>query len=229
MYEHIFIDLDDTLWNTTLNSKETMRDVFFDYKFDLYYADFESFYTTYWDYNCHLWKLYRQGKIGKNTLIVERFLHPLRPFGIIDESFALRINNDFLEQTTHKKNLIPYALEILEYLHPKYHLHILSNGFEEVQYKKMKNSGLISFFDKIILSDDIGTNKPDPRIFEYAMQKTKAKTENSIMIGDSWEADIVGAKNSGINQIWFNPLKEQAEEFEPTHMIYCLSELKEIL
>jgi putative hydrolase of the HAD superfamily len=228
-YKHLFIDLDDTLWNTSLNSKITMKDVYVDYDFDRYYDSFDSYYEVYWENNCHLWGLYRKGLISRRTLITERILHPLRPFGIIDEYYAMKISDDFLERTTQKKNLIPYAMDVLEYLQGKYKLYILSNGFEEVQYKKMQNSGLSPFFTHVILSDDIGINKPNPEIFEYALKKAQADCAESLMIGDSMEADIVGAANYGLDQIWFNPEKESAGEITPTYTISSLLEIKDIL
>jgi putative hydrolase of the HAD superfamily len=228
-YNHLFIDLDDTLWNTSLNSKITMKDVYIDYDFDKYYDSFDSFYSVYWENNCYLWGLYRKGQIDRRTLITERFLYPLRPFGIRDEYLALKISNDFMERTTHKRNLIPHAIEILKYLYGKYKLHILSNGFEEVQHKKMQNSGLSPFFTQVILSDHIGVTKPNPEIFRYALTKAQAIPEESLMIGDSLEADIMGAANYGLDQIWFNPENESIDGFTPTYVISSLLEIRNIL
>ena len=108
-------------------------------------------------------------------------------------------------------------------------MHILSNGFREVQYEKIKNSGLLHYFDKIILSEDAGINKPHPDIFTYALKNTNARRAETVMIGDSWEADIAGARDSHIAQIWFNPAGDVANGFEPTHTVEKLIEIKEIL
>lgn len=228
-YTNIFIDLDDTLWNTRVNSKRTMATVFTDYGFEKYYENFESFYAIYWNNNCKLWDDYRHGRISRHELIVERFRMPLKRTGRTDEQFILKLNHDFLERTTHQKELLPHAIETLDYLKGKYHLHILSNGFKEVQYAKMENSGLMPYFEKIILSDNVGANKPSPAIFEEAVKEADTSIESSLMIGDSWDADIIGAHDYGMDQIWFNRDKEEAKIFSPTYTIHSLSEIKEIL
>jgi putative hydrolase of the HAD superfamily len=162
-------------------------------------------------------------------LIVERLLFPLRPFGISDKTFILDLNDDFLNRTTLRTKLLPHTMEVLEYLRPKYKMFILSNGFREVQYKKIDNSGLTSFFDGVILSEDAGFNKPHPEIFNYALQKTGMKREETLMIGDSWDADIVGAYNSRIDQVWYDLGLEQSSGFEPTYQITSLLQLKDII
>src|SRR5690554_7026723 len=167
--------------------------------------------------NNYLWGLYRQGVIKKEELIVERFLAPVRQFGINDPEYAKNLSDDFLERTTRKTCLIDGTIELLEYLKPKYRMHILSNGFSEVQFKKIENSGLRPYFDKIILSEDANINKPHADMFTYALKNTNSKRNKTIMIGDSWEADVVGARNSKIDQIWFNPLCNKPVGFEPTY------------
>ena len=120
-------------------------------------------------------------------------------------------------------------MELLEYLQPRYRMHILSNGFREVQYKKIENSGLKPYFDKIILSEDAGINKPHPDMFTYALKNTNSRRNQTLMIGDSWDADILGAQQSRINQIWFNPTGEPPVGFQPTHTVRSLAEIREIL
>lgn len=229
MYKTLFIDLDDTIWDTRTNGKESMEEVYRDYQFDRFYPTFDAFYRVYFPHNLHLWSLYRDGKVSKKELIVERLLFPLRPFGIDDETFALDLNDDFLHRTSLKTKLMPYALETLDYLKPKYRLFILSNGFTEVQYKKINNSGLSTYFEEIILSDEIDINKPDIRFFSYALEKTQTRKEDTLMIGDSWEADIIGAKQAGIDQIWYKQDISLNQEFIPTYEISSLKELKDIL
>ena len=179
--------------------------------------------------NNYLWGLYRQGVIKKEELIVERFLVPVREFGINDPVYAKNVSDDFLERTTKKTRLIDGAIELLEYLKPKYRMFILSNGFREVQFKKIENSGLKSYFDKIILSEDANINKPHAGMFTYALKNTNSKRNKTIMIGDSWEADIVGAKNSRIDQIWFNPLHNEPIDFKPTYTVDSLIKIMDIL
>ncbi len=229
MYKTLFIDLDDTIWDTRSNGKESMEEVYRDYGFDRFFPTFDDYYDIYFPHNCHLWKLYREGKITKDELIVDRLLYPLKPFGIDDKAFALNLNEDFLNRTTLRTRLLPHTLEVLEYLRPQYNMYILSNGFKEVQFRKIENSGLAPFFDGVILSDHVGVNKPHTGIFTAALAEANASREESLMIGDSWDADIVGAKNSGIDQVWYDLGIESASGFEPTYRITSLLELKTIL
>lgn len=228
-YKDLFIDLDDTLWDIHQNSKECLLEIYDDYGYKEYYASFDDYYNVYMPGNIHLWGLYRKGEISKDELIVERFLAPVREFGIDDSGYAKKLSDDFLERTTYKTRLVDGTMELLEYLKPKYSMHILSNGFREVQYKKIENSGLKPFFDKIILSDDAGINKPHPDFFTYALEKTNATQSETLMIGDSWDADILGAYNSNIHQLWFNPEGLKPNGFNPTYSVKSLWDIKGIL
>lgn len=134
-----------------------------------------------------------------------------------------------MDRTTRKTRLIEGTIELLDYLRPRYRMHILSNGFREVQYKKIENSGLKPYFDKIILSEDAGINKPHPDMFTYALKNTNSRRNQTVMIGDSWDADIVGAHKSRIAQIWFNPTGAPGVDFQPTHTVRSLAEIRAIL
>lgn len=228
-YKNLFIDLDDTLWDIHLNGRECLEEIYHDYGYEQFYPSFEDYYNVYMPVNHHLWALYRQGEIKKEELIVERFLAPVRSFGINDPAYAKRLSDDFLERTTRKIGLIEGTMALLDYLKPRYRMHILSNGFREVQYKKIENAGLRPYFDKIILSEDAGINKPHAGMFTYALKNSNSRRDQTIMIGDSWEADIVGAYQSRIAQIWFNPQKEMPDGFEPTFTVQTLAEIKGIL
>ncbi len=229
IYTDLFIDLDDTLWDIHHNSKECLKEIYDDYGYGSYYKCFEDYYNVYMPSNHHLWGLYREGKIDKDELIVERFLVPVRQFGIDDAVYAKKLSDDFLERTTLRTKLVDGTIDLLDYLKPKYKMHILSNGFREVQYKKIENAGLTSYFDKIILSDEIGVNKPHVGFFNYALEKTNADPSKTLMIGDSWDADILGAYNSNIHQLWFNPDELQPKGFVPTYCVRALNEIKAIL
>ena len=229
LYKHLFIDLDDTLWDIHRNSKECLVEIYNDYGYNKLYETFEDYYNVYMPSNHHLWGLYRNGTINKDELIVERFLVPIREFGIDDAVYAKKLSDDFLERTTLKTRLVDGTMDLLEYLKPKYQMHILSNGFREVQYKKIENSGLKPYFEKIILSDDAGVNKPHPEFFTYAFEQTKADPTEALMIGDSWDADILGAYNSNIHQMWFNPEELQPKDFTPTYCVKTLDEIRNIL
>ena len=205
-YKSLFIDLDDTLWDTYHNNKECLEEVYTAHHFDRYYASFEAFFEIYWPHNNLLWEQYRNNEIDRQTLIIERFRYMLRPLGIEDTKSVLAINNDFLQRTTRKTRLVPGAIELLEYLRPSYRMYILSNGFREVQFKKLCNSGLAPYFKRMILSEDACIQKPH-----------------------SWEADIIGAHNSKIDQLWLNPKGLPAKEFIPTYTVGSLEEIKRIL
>jgi len=228
-YKNLFIDLDDTLWDIHQNGKECLEEIYHEYGYDKYYPTFNDYYKVYMPNNNLLWSHYRKGIIKKEKLIVERFLVPVREFGLDDPVYAKSLSDDFLERTTRKTLLIEGAIELLEYLKPKYRMHILSNGFREVQYKKIENSGLKPYFDKIILSEDAEINKPHPNMFTYALKNTNSRRNQTIMIGDSWDADIIGAYNSKIDQIWYNPAKLKPDGFIPTYTVNSLTEIKNIL
>ena len=228
-YKSLFFDLDDTLWDTQYNNKECLKEIYMYYNFAQHYKSFEVFYSIYMPYNLQLWAQYRKHEIDRKTLILERFLHILRPLGITDEEYTLKLNSDFLQRTANKTKLIPGAIDLLKYLRPYYRMFILSNGFREIQSLKMKNSGLSPYFEKIILSEDAGIQKPHKGIFDFALKTTNSRRKESIMIGDSWEADIEGAYQSKIDQIWFNPEKSPHQKFTPTYQTDTLIKIKEIL
>ena len=228
-YKNLFIDLDDTLWDIHQNGKECLQEIYYDYGYDKFYPTFEDYYNIYFPNNLRLWSMYTAGTIQKNELAVERFLIPVRPFGIDCVEYAKKLSADFLDRTTRKTRLIDGTMELLEYLKPKYKMHILSNGFREVQFKKIENSGLCPYFDKIILSEDAGINKPHAEMFTYALKNTNSRRNQTIMVGDSWENDIVGAHNSRIAQIWFNPNGDKATGFKPTFEVRKLEEIMKIL
>ncbi|MDO9152507.1 MAG: HAD-IA family hydrolase [Paludibacter sp.] len=149
--------------------------------------------------------MYGKGEITKEFLMVERFRHPLVFVGVDNDELAVQIGDQFLEILPTKTTLIPYAKELLDYLHPNYPLTIISNGFIEVQYKKLRSANIEHYFSHVVLSEAAKALKPDKRIFEYALQLNGAKASETIMIGDSYEADIRGARNAGIDQVYFNP------------------------
>ena len=228
-YKSIFFDFDDTLWDTYHNNRECLEEIFFDYQFDRYYDSFETFFQLYMPNNLALWKKYRNHEIDRQTLILERFLYIFRPMGITDNEFILRFNRDFLQRTTTKTKLIPGAMELLDYLKPSYRLFILSNGFREIQVQKLKNSNLADYFDKIILSEDAEIQKPHKEIFDFALKNTNSRRNESLMIGDCYEADIEGAFHAKIDQLWFNPDHLPCKKIIPTFQVRTLDEIQGIL
>jgi len=228
-YKSLFFDLDDTLWDTWHNNKETLEEVYTDYQFNRHYESFEMFFQRYMPHNLMLWEKYRNHEIDRQTLIIERFLHVLRPMGITDNDYILSLNRDFLQRTTSKTKLIPEAIELLEYLMPFYRLFILSNGFREIQALKMQNAGLAPYFEKIILSEDACIQKPHQEIFDFALKNTNSRRNESLMIGDCYEADIEGAYHAKIDQLWFNPDNLPCKTIVPTYKVCTLKEVQGIL
>lgn len=228
-YSDILLDLDDTLIDTIENTRLTLTEIYDDYAFSRYFPSFHDFYTIYYANVSHLWELYGRGQITKQTLQRERFIGPLNNIEEVSEEQALAINDDFIARIMKKGVLVEGAKELLDYLHPRYRIHILSNGFTEMQYIKMESAGISFYFDKVILSDKVGVNKPHPDIFTYALTEIGVKPENIIMVGDNLFTDIGGAYNSGLDQIWYNPKNKSSEDFEPTHTVARLEEIRDIL
>ncbi|MCB0400576.1 MAG: YjjG family noncanonical pyrimidine nucleotidase [Flavobacteriales bacterium] len=228
-YEHIFFDLDRTLWHFEENSNKVLRDIYQEFGLQELIPTAELFIDHYKRINEELWVLYRENKITKDTLRWKRFGDTLRCFQLEDSALADRIGDYYIYHSPRQTELLPYTREVLDYLHGKgYKLHIISNGFEEVQYIKMQESAINHYFDVVVLSEKAGVKKPHPYIFKKALKLAGALPVNSLMIGDDFYADILGAKRIGMDQIYFNFDQEQAPE--PIRQeIRCLSELMSLL
>ena len=230
MYKTVFIDLDDTLWDFHANAKSSLQEIYEIKKLGQYFDSFEQYFSIYAKRNIELWEEYGKGTISKEELSLERFLHPLIQVGIDNSILAKEIGEEYLGLLPTRTMLVEYASDLLEYLYPKYPLTIVSNGFVEVQYKKLKSCHIEHYFSHVVLSEAAQALKPDKRIFEYALQLNNASASETIMIGDSYEADIKGAQNAGIDQLYFNP-KSPIKEFnkQATHKVTKLQEILEIL
>lgn len=228
-YKNVFFDLDDTLWATLKNSRETFHQVYGEFHYERFFSSFDSFFDIYLTRNLQLWDAYDDNKITKEDLNKERFYHPLEVVGIYDKDLADRFSKRFFEIIPTKTGLMPYAKDLLEYLYPHYNLYILSNGFRGLQETKMKAAGLFEYFKDIILSEDIKVNKPHAELYRYAFAKTQSKPENSIMVGDSWKNDVVGASNVGLSQIFYNVDNRTDFPIQPTYVVESLKEIKNIL
>lgn len=228
-YRNLFIDLDDTLYDFSAASQESFRETYDLLHYDRFFKSFEHFYSIYEPYNLELWHIYGKGQITKEELNKRRYSYPLEVVGVHDQELADTFCREALGRIPTKDKLIDGAKELLEYLRPRYNLYILSNGFKELQSRKMRTAGIDKYFDALILSEDIGINKPNRELYEYALQKTSSKVEESIMIGDMFETDIVGAANIGMKQIYFNPKKKENHTFAPTYMVTELLQIKDIL
>lgn len=228
----IFIDLDDTLYDTRGNAIHSLCELFEWADLGRWFHDASEFYEAYWEANTLLWKQYAHNEITREYLIIERFRRPLSvrmPNPSAD--YCLKLSDKFLDLCADKPGVIEGAHEVCRYLKQKgYRLHICSNGFHEIQYKKMRAARLIDFFDTIILSEDAGANKPSPKFYDYALATTGAKRETTLMIGDNYEGDILGAINSGIKAMFF---RRWDQSFVPdssvTYTVDTLAEISQIL
>lgn len=230
MYKHIFFDLDHTLWDFEQNSKEALAEIFTDFKLEDYLnCSFNEFIHVYHQINHAYWDDYKKGMVSREKLRNGRFYDTLSQFKVNNEDLALSISESYISRSPHKKQLFEGAIRVLDYLkHKDYVLHIITNGFNEVQFIKLTESGLLPYFKTITTSEHAGYNKPDEKIFEHALTQASAKKIESIMIGDNIEADIIGAINFGMDAIWFNPNKEKHHSNEKFHTINHLLELEEI-
>ena len=230
-YKHLFFDLYHTLWDFEKNSAECLADIYeiFDFK-GLNISNLEAFQQEFSVVNKHHWSLLEKNLITHEDLRRRRFQETLENLGVKDlkKSFGLEINEYFLELLPKKAHLIEGAINVLEYLLPKYELHIISNGWQDIQVNKMKSSEIHHYFGEIITNELAGTRKPDRRIFDYAIDVTKADLAESLMIGDNYEADILGAINANMDTVFYNPDNIAAGQ-KPTFDIKKLVELKEIL
>ncbi|MBK6285432.1 MAG: noncanonical pyrimidine nucleotidase, YjjG family [Draconibacterium sp.] len=202
-YTHIFFDLDNTLWNFEINSRNAMFSVFHYFKLDVL-SEFGLFFKTYTKHNHTLWESYRKNEVVKKDLTRLRFQNTFNELDITGVD-ANEMNELYLGEMPKQKVLNEGVIEILTYLKKKkYHLNIITNGFKEVQHNKIESSGLKPYFDKIFISEEVKSPKPARAIFEYAIKSSNAKKINSIMIGDDWEVDVLGAVNYGIDAVHFN-------------------------
>jgi putative hydrolase of the HAD superfamily len=229
-YKHLFFDLDRTLWDFDTNNLDTFREIFDKYNLKQRgISDFDNFFAYYTQINTALWQAYRDQVITKEALNFRRFYESLLFFGIDDESLARDIGKQYIHISPLKTALYPQTLETLEKLFGKYKMHIITNGFEEVQYIKIEKSGLAKYFDKIITSERAGYKKPDSRIFEFALLEARANAHESLLIGDDPEADILGAHQAGMDQLWVRHYKDQKAIMSPTYIVENLRDILEIL
>jgi putative hydrolase of the HAD superfamily len=233
-YPHLFFDLDHTLWDFEANARATLLELHNSLQLrERGVNDFEVFYRNYLVHNEKLWERYRNGYIKQEELRVKRMWLTLLDFKIADDKLAEEMNIGFLDLLPTRTLLFPYTNEILEYLTGKnYSLHLITNGFEKTQHSKLKYSGLSKYFKEVITSEGSNSLKPQKEIFEYAFRKAGARPDESIMIGDTIEVDILGALNAGIDQVHVNHLTDKPvlvmDKKLPTYTVYSLRELENI-
>ena len=253
-YKAIFIDWDDTIGDFVGAAKLALQDMYEKYNLSEYFASFEEFFLLYKPHNIELWDKYGKDLVTKEYLSFDRFFFPLMhgskvspriqsyttlhnptPHYTTLAALAEQLSADFLNLTTARFSLLEGAEELVRYLAKKYPLTVVTNGFVEVQYEKFDKSGLRDCFSHIVLSEEVGCQKPNPRIFEEALRMNGLQAEDVVMIGDSWNSDIQGAINAGIDQIWIRKNKEQGTKSQDTieqtatYIVQSLSEVMEIL
>lgn len=237
-YTDLFIDFDDTLYDTHGNAILALQELFEDMDLGRYFDRAEDFTVPYWEANVELWDLYARGLIERDYLMVERFRRPLshgfvtengvrRAFNP-DSEYCLMVSDHFLDLCACKPGVVEGAHELVAALRQKgYRLHICSNGFHEVQYRKLRSCGMADAFDTVILSVDAGANKPSRVFFDYALEHTGASAGSTLMIGDNFQTDILGAKAAGLDVMFFN---RKPQSFTPTEPInYEVHSLREIM
>ena len=236
-YKAVFLDWDDTIGDFHGAADLALAQMYEKYQLDRYFASLDEFVGLYKPHNLELWAKYGEDKVTKEYLSLDRFLFPLMHGSLYPNGetaqvvrLAMTMSDDFLALTTARFSLLEGAEELVRYLAKKYPLTVVTNGFVEVQYEKFDKSGLRDCFAHIVLSEEVGCQKPNPRIFEEALRMNGLQAEDVVMIGDSWNSDIQGAINAGIDQIWIRKSKDPLPEGQSaTYLVQSLSEVMEIL
>lgn len=234
-YTDLFIDFDDTLYDTRGNAIIALKQLYEAFCLSEKLDSEEKFYAEYWKANTELWGQYGRGEIKRDYLIIERFRRPLAACVVgndewLTEQYCLNVSDKFLDLCSVQPGVVEGAHELMDYLKGKgYRMHICSNGFHEVQYRKLTACGLIDYFDNIILSEDAGANKPSAAFFDYAFSKTGAKRESTIMIGDNYNSDIIGAISVGLDTILFQRWEPVEMPAKPKHQVAKLLDIKKII
>lgn len=224
----IFFDLDHTIWDFEKNAAETLMELFDTYRFhSLGIASATEFIDTYNRNNHRLWAQYHHGEITKAELREARFADTFREFGLDPKWFPTAFEEDYLRLCPQKTNLFPHAHETLGYLQEKYTLHLISNGFGDASEAKITTCDLRKYFNTIVISERVGFHKPHPQIFHHAVGNASTTISNSVMIGDSIDADVRGAQNVGMDAIYFNPNNAEVPT-DVKQSISMLNELKQL-
>ena len=228
-YTAVLFDLDHTLWDYETNSRQTIHEIYLDFNLSTRLnTPFDPFHDTFQEINMDLWSRYDKGLIPREVIRKDRFATILARFGTEDRQLSEKLSDAYVERSPQKGNLITDAIMILDYLKPKYPLFIVTNGFEEVQYTKVKSSGIEPYFKEIVISDRVGHKKPSREIFDYVANEHGLQHQSLLMIGDNLLTDIAGARNAGIDSVFFNPYKNPHQE-QVTYEIRELKELRNIL
>jgi putative hydrolase of the HAD superfamily len=222
----IFFDLDRTLWDFEANSEEALREIFSEIQFQQPTPVFEDFLLLYRKINQLYWDKYKHNLVTKEELRFGRFLDVFKHFGYKNEDAAHYMADEYVKRSPEKTKLFPGSVEVLSELKNEYSLFVITNGFEEVQYRKIKNCGLDVYFQSVITSEAAGAKKPHERIFRFAEKQAGVSANRCSIIGDAQDADIVGGKQAGWKTILFDPYGEHEVSGQADHKI---NELMQVL
>jgi putative hydrolase of the HAD superfamily len=228
LYKCIFFDLDHTLWDYEVNARETLLDLHTTYNLLTKGISFEDFHQHFKTINFQLWDQYDRGLIDNEIIRTQRFKQVLEPFKAYEEKLCADLSYEYLQCCPKKANLVPFAKEVLDYLSANYALTIVTNGFEETQSVKLLSGNITHYFDHVITSQRAGHKKPSREIFDYALSLNNLQCHEVIMIGDNLITDMGGARNAGIDTVFYNPAGV-AHSSDVKYEIRSLSELQNIL
>lgn len=223
--KHILFDLDNTLWDFSGNSKRILAQIFSDLELSKKgIPDFPTFHDQYAFRNEYLWHQYGLGNVTRDEVRQNRFYITFNDFGVDNYALAAEAADYYIQHTRKQTDLLPHTIELLDYLQSKYQLHIITNGFDEVQFFKLENTGLRKYFDTVTTAENAQSLKPNKKIFDHALNSIPALPEHCLYIGDSPDADGHGAKNAGLGFIWFNPNNKKND-----YGFTSVSSLKEVM
>ncbi|MGA0557322.1 YjjG family noncanonical pyrimidine nucleotidase [Larkinella sp. VNQ87] len=230
MYKHLFFDLDHTLWDFDRNSMESICELYERFRLvELGIESAEVFNHHFITINRQLWSDYDNNRLSHSDIRYKRFRMVMEAIGVLDHSVCDEMNEAYLQLLPRKSHLMESAVEVLDYLKDRYVLHIITNGFDEIQALKMASSGLTDYFHHVITNNKAEAKKPDPRIFEFALNVSGASVQGSLMIGDNYDADVRGAQNAGMDVVYYNVANLPIDGPAPTYEIRHLKELIAIL
>ena len=228
-YQHLLFDLDHTLWDFERNSGETLLELYHFYNFQQHHKfSSDDFLQKFKDVNTILWELYDRDEIDRMYIRKNRFKMVLTQLGLSEQDVPQDISDVYLSICPTKSNVIPDTFEVLDYLKGKYQMHIITNGFDDIQDTKLNSSNLRGYFDKIFTSEAVGFKKPSKEMFEKAVELIGTEKKSCVMIGDNLETDIKGALNASLDVIFFNP-DHIKHDLQLNYEIQSLLELKTIL
>ncbi len=229
VYKHLFFDWDHTLWDFEANSIKVLEEIYYHYNLRQFNVlSPQHFIDTYMPINYYMWTKFREGKIDAETVKFQRFAMTFKEFGVIDDQLIADVKSFYLQELPKGGFLMPNVIDMLNELQNEFQLHIVTNGFLEVTNEKLKYSQIAHYFETVLSAEEVGVLKPNQAVFHEALRRANATVTDSLFIGDNLIADVQGARNVGMNQVFFNPDQRQHDE-QPTFEISDMKELVGIL